>query len=1418
MKKVITRLICTLMILVELLSSGSDSLRTYADLRGEKGVYKISKDSNINSVQEYFYEADEGSVPSTEESEVESGRDIEANTVIEEEKRKDVIVGVIDTGAAESIPIPHNRMLHTNYNFTKDDTVFDLNGHGSQICRIIASYSDENVKIMPIKAADQMGEASAESVSLAIEAAMSEGVHIINLSMNSIAGKTTEKISESLLLAVESGITVIVSAGNEGGNTMNYSPSDLDQVIVVGALGKDGQRADFSNYGKTLDFVSDGVEPEGVQEGTSYAAAQVTAIAAMIKSEEIHLNPEELERRLVEDATDQGVEGWDLYTGHGYLGAEIAGNRVNFSAETSERTLLSLKDWESCTEDQLIRAYVNSDITEIAGFVQANSDKLELLLHRLEDLKEPLLTNDPTIVLGTKKYEYYLTLDLGEFHTSAGLDIGHLSGYFWLKMSCGNYYYSQDPAQRGDVRTDYKINLINHASGDQDRRVTMTIDNKYRQDGSLNPSDYFNLKLDRSTSKRKQGGDSAETNMKYSVYTVDLSYLTKEFHDQKFSIEHYRSGFRLNTREYDINNSAGAKDTLRSEAEIDDRRRSFTLQINATNTGQGSIHNGVKWIDDPNSVHAIAKIHQKPYSVTAKSEDYYSDTGLKAGSSGINMKRLYPDTLVQGRMWGISSPYTGYHFESDTEANYYAPKQLVNSQSVRRYFAPNQYIIKYNPGGGKGKTAATTHVYNKSSWLSRNYFNFPITAEFRLGADEVPRDPSVRNQSLYRSFLGWRRDRSTLFSENQSIINLTSVHGATIDLSAEWGSGSGRTPAQDQITKRGYILTGWKCSDGKEYQCGSAYTTNTSVVFTPVWMPGTFLINLNAPGSEQSNRPTKYVYQKYTIGYFADKELNQIFLNNRITVPIKYAEDSSLPGGKRKYQFMGYFTEKEGKGTAFIGQNGELLSKIGGYAEFTYFAADTTVHAHWRPYEAVRFLGNVNKNDLAVVNLGNVKVPDIQWKSTGKSMTLNYEEARVTDPIFEKAYRFLGWSLTPEINGEQDLVLSKKRPVYEITENGDCVLYAQWDTSFQIVFIGNGQNAGGNYLEQIDSIFDSVMFSSNDKGNTQAGGMHFEKYDERQTIDLRTGSSTDINGNEMLETIPYQLIGWSLEKDRYAQRDSMIYTKDPVHGHILFAEASNEKHLSNKMGLSIGAPSADYYSAEGGQDPLPIPEEFSTNRMPFLNFYAVWDSFPQILASDLYFSLEDARNGVLTEQYILDCIQVLDDTPNCEKAILDYQETEFTGAESDDSFSIWIQAPDQVGNISKKTIFVFLVDTEVQNFDLGDPRFISKDFLPTVDASSIWSEGAYQEYLLQVLNIKKKDILYTEPGVTELALGATPIPVPGSGVYENLAGRFEFTHEKILEMQEWIKQLGPNTANEMYYQTFLEQGRKEGKHELLQDN
>ncbi len=196
--------------------------------------------------------------------------------------KKDIIIAVIDSGC-NNLYEYQDRIL-AGYDFVQEDSIpDDTFGHGTQIADLILSNTPGCIRIMPLKAADENGYAQVWDVCRALEYAADKGADIVNLSLNAVINGSDENENLNSLITrlAERGIQVIVSAGNTGGNVCSLFPASAEEAIVVAAVDDNKFPYFFSGYGENVKFCSLGKYNGEI--GTSYSAAYVTSVAAMLK-------------------------------------------------------------------------------------------------------------------------------------------------------------------------------------------------------------------------------------------------------------------------------------------------------------------------------------------------------------------------------------------------------------------------------------------------------------------------------------------------------------------------------------------------------------------------------------------------------------------------------------------------------------------------------------------------------------------------------------------------------------------------------------------------------------------------------------------------------------------------------------------------------------------------------------------------------------------------------------------------------------------------------------------------------------------------------------------------------------------------------------------------------------------------------
>ena len=261
------------------------------------------------------------------------------------------IVAVIDSGVLATHPDLGGRLL-PGRDFVQDDaTPQDGNGHGTHVTGIVVANKENGVgvssvapgaTVLPLRVLDDDGGGSTTAVAKAIDYAVAQGAHVINLSLGSevplIGAAGDDEFNAALGRAADANVTIIAAAGNNG-TPICEQPSVAGRLICVGAVDKRRARAAYSSSPGPRGVMAPGgagVVPFTGEDvlstwndgkyrevaGTSQAAPHVSGAAALLVS--LGLRGKAVADRILATATDAGTAGPDDVFGNGILSAKAA--------------------------------------------------------------------------------------------------------------------------------------------------------------------------------------------------------------------------------------------------------------------------------------------------------------------------------------------------------------------------------------------------------------------------------------------------------------------------------------------------------------------------------------------------------------------------------------------------------------------------------------------------------------------------------------------------------------------------------------------------------------------------------------------------------------------------------------------------------------------------------------------------------------------------------------------------------------------------------------------------------------------------------------------------------------------------------------------------------------------------------------
>ncbi len=252
-----------------------------------------------------------------------------------------VVIAILDTGIdTKHIELQDSIIKTKSFKGSPKDS----NGHGTHVSGIITGngvfeISNNFGYPSPNKATGVapdagiiMGKVCAprgcfySDIAAGIEWAVAEGADVISISIGGspIGGDNCDGdfIADKANWAVDNGVVVVVSSGNDYSSTGVSSPACGSKVIAVGAVDQSDTVADFSNSGPALDIVAPGVGVLSTyscdaagdcgsywyawMSGTSMAAPHIAGAAALVLQSHPGFSVDQVKDALYSTAKDVG--------------------------------------------------------------------------------------------------------------------------------------------------------------------------------------------------------------------------------------------------------------------------------------------------------------------------------------------------------------------------------------------------------------------------------------------------------------------------------------------------------------------------------------------------------------------------------------------------------------------------------------------------------------------------------------------------------------------------------------------------------------------------------------------------------------------------------------------------------------------------------------------------------------------------------------------------------------------------------------------------------------------------------------------------------------------------------------------------------------------------------------------------------
>lgn len=251
-------------------------------------------------------------------------------------------IAIIDAGIDVNHPAL-TKVVAAKFNAVGDKR-YKAHSHGTAIAGIIGGHGKvqgvaPEAKLLAIRAfytskRRPIPETTTFILLRALDAAAKQGAHIFNLSFT---GPKDTLVEIALNQAYLNGTILIAAAGNQGAKAPPAYPAAYDSVIAITATDNQDRLYKKANRGQYLVASAPGVDvlvaaPRkrySYSSGTSFAAAHVSGLAALLLEQDAELSSADIKSLLMGSAKDLGPEGYDPEFGAGRVDAHATLLKLN---------------------------------------------------------------------------------------------------------------------------------------------------------------------------------------------------------------------------------------------------------------------------------------------------------------------------------------------------------------------------------------------------------------------------------------------------------------------------------------------------------------------------------------------------------------------------------------------------------------------------------------------------------------------------------------------------------------------------------------------------------------------------------------------------------------------------------------------------------------------------------------------------------------------------------------------------------------------------------------------------------------------------------------------------------------------------------------------------------------------------------